>query len=150
MSKQIETKFNGQVDFQHDIAAVWQFITEPEQVSDCTPGLTDWREIEPQKMYDLWFLWLTPAQTKLIFPTKLSWKLLDPPNKFCFSAITKPKAFGKIQIDGEIILSEKEKADTMLEFTAVVQTTNPFINQLIKNVLPKQIDQFFQCVKSKL
>ncbi|MEM7331343.1 MAG: SRPBCC domain-containing protein [Chloroflexota bacterium] len=150
MPIKIKSKFVGQVQFSQSLNTVWRFLTSPQLASECTPGLTEWREISPRSEFHLSFLWETPAKTKLNFPTKLTWETLSPPEKLCFSAVTDPKTFGRIHLDGEMALIENKEAETTLEFTAVVQTTNPFINQLIKNVLPRQIDQFFKCVKSKL
>ena len=150
MPKNIQSRLKGQVQFDQSIEKVWAFFMTPSLVSNCTPGLSNWAIKVPNQTFDLLFVWETPAQTKLIFPTQLSWQDIQPPQQLNFTAVTESKGFGTIQFSGTLKLVNLEVNKTDLEFTAVIQTNNPFINQLIKNALLKQIDQFFRCIKTKI
>lgn len=141
-------RFSGEVLIDAPVPHVWQILTSPERVSQCVPGLVNWKEISPKKQYALTLTWLSQAQSKIAVPMRLIWERQEPMTMLCLTAVAFPSTSstikGSVQFD-----IQSEKKELVLRFTAVIQTPNPFFKQLLKNILPKQIDQFFRCFKKQ-
>ena len=140
----------GEVPFDHPIQTIWQFITEPAKISHCVPGIIGWEEKIPQKKFLLSLTWISHTKTNIIIPTTLTWDSVSPPHQLQLTAIATPATLTPIKLEGQIDLLAKSANETLLKFTAVVQTPNPFLNQLVKNILPQQTERFFRCLKTTL
>lgn len=148
MSKNKPLRFKGEVHFDAPIENVWNFVTNPEKASSCVPGLIRWQEIEVNKKYALLLAWI--SKTVIEIPTTLEWQSRMPPNELVFSATANASSMGVFELNGHFSLSTTAENETNLLFTAVIQTPNTFSYQLIKNILPKQTELFFRCLKSKI
>lgn len=143
-------RFKGEVQFDTPRQVVWQFITNPSLVSRCVPGLTHWEEIIPNQQFHLVVAWITQTKSNIKFPISLTWDSIEPPCFLSITATSHAKSMNQLRLEGEIHLAEQGDNQAVLEFTAVIHTQNPFFDHLIRNILPKQIDQFFIRVKNQL
>lgn len=141
-------RFQGTVAFAAAQTAVWQTLTTPTLVSQCTPRLTGWSELAPNTQFQLQFSWGSGSSSVNI-PLRLTWQTVTPP--------THLEWLGEAQmgstillINGKFHLSNPLPHNTILDFAAELDPTNKLLQQMIQNTAPRLIENFFQCLKLKV
>ena len=132
-------------------ADVWAFLTNPEAVSKCVPGLKKMTIITPDKKFAAEAA-LGLGTVKVSFNAEVEWLELDKPKR------AKMKARGvapgsSIDAVSEIKLSADGDKKTLLEWTAevtVVGKIATLASRLMGGVSQKMAGEFFGCVKSQL
>lgn len=144
--------FKGTVTINAPRQRVWDFLTDPNQVAQCAPGLDSVEIIEPDKKFrataSIGF-----GAVKATFVTDAEWVGLEPPNR------AKTKFHGRAPgsvVDGtsEMLLSDGEKpGQTVLQWSAdvtVVGTIASLASRLMGPVTQKITDSFFENVRKKV
>ena len=151
-----EIRLTGSVNFSVPLTAVWALLTTPEQVGQCVPGLLKWEEVIPNFQFKLTLAWDGQNRSNIVIPASIQWHIIEPPYHSGQGAVlglsfqATPLSMTQISFKSDIKLVQLDEKLTRLDFTAVGNTPNPFLDQILKNVLPKQIDIFFSCMMNKL
>ena len=130
---------------------VWQFLTDAESVSKCTPGVESMEIIEPGKKFKAVGA-LGLGTVKVKFNTTIEWLELEEPDK------AKMKMNGtapgsSIDVGSEVELSDGPGGSTDLVWKADVSIVGSIASlaaRLMKPVTAKMTGQFFSCVKKKI
>lgn len=150
LAKQKKIQLSGTVSFDAPLEQTWTYLTTPEKLSHCVPGLIQWHEADPNRTFHLKLAWFSQTKAQMVLPIAIEWNSLTPPTALSFSARAKPSASNLILATGDVAFTAVSPQETEVVFTAVIQTPNPFLDQIIKNILPTQIDQFISCLKTNL
>lgn len=144
--------FNGTVKINASREKVWRFLTDPEKISDCAPGLESLEIITPNEKFRA-VASIGFGAVKATFVTDVTWMDLQPPNR------ARMKIHGKAPgsvVDGtsEMVLSDGEKpGETVLDWSSdvtVVGTIASLAARLMGPVTQKLTGAFFECVRKKI
>jgi Uncharacterized conserved protein len=143
--------FKGTVTVNAPREKVWEFLTTPEQLTECAPGLESLEVITPNEKFRA-VASIGFGAVKVSFVVDVTWMDLDPPNR----ARTKihGKAPGSV-VDGtsEMVLSDGPDGATVLNWSAdvtVIGTIASLAARLMGTVTRKLTDAFFECVRKKI
>jgi carbon monoxide dehydrogenase subunit G len=131
---------------------VWKFLTDPEQIAACAPGLESVEIVQPDEKFRA-VASVGFGAVKATFVTDASWMGLEAPNR------AKMKFHGKAPgsvVDGtsEMVLHDGEKpGQTVLQWSSdvtVVGTIASLAARLMGPVTQKLTDSFFESVRKKI
>ena len=130
---------------------VWEFLTDAESVSKCTPGVESMEIIEPGKKFKAVGA-LGLGTVKVKFNTTIEWLDLQEPDKATMKMNgTAPGS--SIDVGSEIELADGPDGSTDLIWKADVNIVGSIASlaaRLMKPVTAKMTTQFFSCVKKKI
>ena len=143
--------FKGTVTINAPRDRVWNFLTDPTQLTQCAPGLESLDVIVPNEKFRA----VASAgfgAIKATFVTDATWMDLDPPNR------ARMKIHGTApgsSVDGtsEMVLSDGANGSTVLNWSSditVVGTIASLAARLMGVVTQKLTDTFFECVRKKI
>ncbi len=143
--------FDGEVMITADRAKVWDFLTDPEKVSKCAPGLESMTVIDPDKRFEA-VAAIGFGTVKVRFVSEVEWVELDPPN------LAKMKAHGNAPGSAADVLAQMELSDgpdesTQMKWSAEVSisgTITSLASRLMGSVTKRVTQNFFDCVKTEL
>ena len=115
-------KLDGEVTINADRQMVWDFLTNPEAVSQCAPGLESMKIIEPDKQFEA-VAALGFGTVKMRFVTDVRWVELDAPK------------FAKMTWSADILVSG---------------TITSLASRMMGSVSKKIANSFFDCVRGYL
>src|SRR3990172_1754286 len=145
-------RFNGTVKINAPREKVWRFLTDPEKISDCAPGLQSLEILTPNEKFRA-VASIGFGAVKATFVTEVTWMDLQAPNR------ARMKIHGKAPgsvVDGgsEMVLSDGQKpGETVLDWSAdvtVIGTIASLAARLMGPVTQKLTDAFFECVRKKI
>jgi len=130
---------------------VWKYLTDPNSVGKCVPGLESMHVIEADKKFGA-VASLGLGSVKVTFNAEVEWLELDPPNR------AKMKVHGaapgsSMDATSEMKLSAGSGSHTDMDWTAdvfVVGKIASLASRLLGGVTQKLAGDFFDCVKSNL
>ena len=144
-------KLDGEVTISADQQKVWDFLTDPEAVSQCAPGLESMKIIEPDKQFEA-IAGLGFGTIKMRFVIDVRWVELDAPNFAKMTAHgTAPGSAA--DVTGEMRLEELEDGRTKMTWTAdvlVSGTITSLASRMMGSVSKKIANSFFDCVRGHL
>jgi hypothetical protein len=144
-------RFEGKDTIRASRSEVWEFLTNAQSVSKCTPGLESMEVLEPNKRFQaLGALGLGTVKVK--FKTTIEWTELKAPE------MAKMKMNGtapgsSIDVASEVYLADGPNGATQIAWSAdvtVVGTIASLAARLMKPVTAKMTSDFFACVKKKI
>jgi len=143
--------FEGIVNINASRDKVWAFLTDPDFVSQCAPGLKSMEVVEPDKKFKA-VAAVGFGTVKVTFTNEVEFLELDKPNR------AKVKAHGTapgsaVDAVSEMLLSDGEAGTTDLKWTAditVVGTIASLASRLMSGVTKKLTGEFFECVRSRI
>jgi len=144
--------FKGTVKIRAPREKVWNFLTDPNQIASCAPGLESVEILEPNEKFRA-VASVGFGAVKVRFVTDATWMGLEPPNR------ARMKFHGKAPgsaVDGtsEMVLSDGDSpAETVLHWSsdvAVVGTIASLAARLMGPVTQKLTDAFFESVRKKI
>ena len=143
--------FEGVVTINASQEKVWQFLTDPDAVAECVPGLKSVEIIEPgQKFRAVAAIGL--GSMRVTFTNDIEWVQLDAPNYAVMKA--HGKAPGRVvDVSSEMTLSNNDNGTTDLNWSAeiaVMGTIASLASRLMGSATKKLSGQFFKCVKKKV
>lgn len=144
-------KFDGTVTINAPRKKVWDYLTDPNQVSQCAPGLESVEIIEPDKKFRA-VASVGFGAVKATFVTDAEWTDIDAPNR------AKMKIHGKAPgsaVDGtsEMALSDGPDGSTVLNWSTdvtVIGTIASLAARLMGPVTNKLTGAFFDCVRKRI
>ena len=142
--------FGGKQTLELSQAEAWQFLTDPNRVGQCVPGLqtiavVDAKHFNAEVGFGI-------GSFSAAFTINVEWLELEAPNRACM------KMHGSASnsvVDGEseMKLSAVDQNTTNLEWTADVNiggTLASVANRLMGGVTQKLTGKFFDCMKEKM
>ena len=143
--------FDGTVSIRAPRQKVWEFLTDPQKVSECAPGLEKLEIVEPGKKFrattSVGF-----GAVKVRFVNDVEWVEMDPPN------LARMKAHGTapgsgVDAETSMALTNGQDGSTNLAWTAdiqVVGTVASLAARLMGGVTKKLTAAFFDSVRQEI
>jgi carbon monoxide dehydrogenase subunit G len=130
---------------------VWQFLTDPYQVSQCAPGVESLEVIEPNKKFRA-NVAIGLGTIKAKFSGDMEFVELEPPQR------AKLKGHGTApgsaaDVLSEMVLSDGPNGSTEMKWTAEITVLGQLASLAARMMAPvtKQLTSaFFSCVKKKI
>ena len=143
--------FKGTVTIKAPRQKVWDFLTDPEQLTRCAPGLESFEVITPNERFRA-VASVGFGAIKATFTSEVQWMDLDPPNR------ARTKVHGKapgsvVDASSEMVLSDGPDGATVLNWSSdvtVVGTIASLAARLMGVVTQKVTDTFFECVRKRV
>ena len=130
---------------------VWEFLTDPNAIAGCAPGLESIEVVAPGEKFHV-VAGIGFGAVKARFATDIEWIDLDRPNRACMRARgTAP--VGAADATTEMTLAEGPGGSTELSWTAevaVLGTIASLASRLLGGISAKLTEAFFACVRKKL
>ena len=143
-------QFNGQVTIAADRQRVWEFLIDPQAVSQCAPGLESLTVLDPGKRFEV-VAAVGFGTVKVKFVTEVEFTELAPPERASMRAHgTAPGS--AVDVLAEMALSEAP-GGTALDWKADVTisgTLTSLASRLMGSVTKKVTGAFFECVRKKI
>jgi carbon monoxide dehydrogenase subunit G len=143
-------QFNGQVIIQAVRQRVWEFLIDPQAVSQCAPGLESLTVLDPGKRFEV-VAAVGFGTVKVKFVTEVEFTELAPPERAGMRAHgTAPGS--AVDVLAEMVLSEAP-GGTALDWKADVTisgTLTSLASRLMGSVTKKVTGAFFECVRKKI
>lgn len=144
-------QLQGTVTIKAPLEAVWEFLTDPNAVSQCAPGLQSLEILIPDEKFRV-VAAIGFGAVKAVFKTDVEWLELDPPNR------AKMKAHGTapgsaVDAISEMVMTSLGSDETQLDWSAdivVVGTIASLASRMMSGVTKKMTGIFFDCVKSEI
>jgi hypothetical protein len=143
--------FDGTVSINAPRQKVWEYLTDPNSVSECAPGLKSVEVIEPDKKFRA-VAGVGFGSVKVTFEVDVEWVELDPPNHARMKAHGKAPGSG-VDITSVMNLTNGSEGATELQWSAdivVVGTIASLASRLMNSMTRKLTGEFFSCVKGKI
>ena len=143
--------FEGSVTINASRDKVWQFLTNPEGVSQCVPGLESVEVIAPNEKF-LAIASLGLGTVRVKFKIEVEWVELDAPNRASLKA--KGTAPGNsMEATSQMELSNGTNGETVLQWAADVKIMGnlaSMASRLMGGLTKKLTAAFFECVQKKI
>jgi uncharacterized protein len=144
--------FKGTVRINAPRQKVWNFLTDPTQLSDCAPGLEKLEIIKPNEQFrataSVGF-----GAVKATFVTDATWTGLDAPNHASMKIRGKAPGSG-VEGTSEMALRDGDKpGETILDWSSDVTVVGAIASlaaRLMGPVTQKITDSFFENVRKKI
>jgi carbon monoxide dehydrogenase subunit G len=143
--------FEGRLNIQAPRDRVWAFLTDPDAVSKCAPGLESLEIVEPGKKFrattSVGF-----GAVKVRFVNDVEWLELDPSNRASMKAHGRAPGSG-VDATTSMALSDGADGSTDLAWTAdvaVVGTVASLAARLMGSVTNKLTARFFDRVREEI
>ena len=144
-------QFNGQVTIAADRPRVWEFLIDPQAVSQCAPGLESLTVLDPGKRFEV-VAAVGFGTVKVKFVTEVEFTELSPPERAAMRAHgTAPGS--AVDVLAEMALRELSADSTALDWKADVTisgTLTSLASRLMGSVTKKVTGAFFECVRKKI
>ncbi len=143
--------FEGVVTINVPREQVWEYVTDPNQVSQCAPGLQSMEIMVPNEKFRA-VASVGFGAVKATFTTDVEWLELDPPHR------AKMKAHGKapgsaVDAISEMVLTDAPDGATEMHWTAdvvVMGTIASLAARMMGSVTKKLTGEFFECMKRQI
>jgi hypothetical protein len=144
-------QFNGEVTIAADRLRVWEFLIDPQAVSQCAPGLERLTVLDPGKRFEV-VAAVGFGTVKVKFVTEVEFTELAPPERAGMRAHgTAPGS--AVDVLAEMALRELSAGSTALDWKADVTisgTLTSLASRLMGSVTKKVTGAFFECVRKKI
>ena len=143
--------FEGSVTINAPLQVVWEFLTNPDTVSKCAPGLKSVEIVVPDQQFKA-VAAVGFGAVSVTFTNDVSFVELHPPER----AVVKVHGSAPgsaLDLMSEMRLSEGGDGATELHSTADIQivgTIASLASRMMVGVTKKLTGMFFTCVKSKI
>ena len=143
--------FEGIVNIKASRSEVWAFLTDPQKVGECAPGVESVEVVEGEKKFRA-IAAIGFGVVKARFSGNAEFIELDEPNR------AKLKAHGNapgsaVDVMSEMLLSDGPDGTTDLKWTAditILGTLASLAARLMGSITKKLSAEFFNCFKKKI
>jgi carbon monoxide dehydrogenase subunit G len=143
--------FNGIVTINAPREKVWAFLTDPDSLTQCAPGLESLEVITPNEKFRA-VASIGFGAVKARFVTTVEWLGLDPPNRARMKVHgTAPGSV--MDATSEMLLSDGANGATELKWSSDVTIVGMIASlaaRLMGVVAQKMSETFFNCVRNKI
>lgn len=142
---QIQGTVNILAQQQH----VWAYLLNPHSLSECTPGLESWHALQAPHSYEIVLVRRLSATRSVRVPVMITWDQIIPPTHLDLN-LAATFSNQSVSASGQMILNSVKGRHTALDFSLVLNTSNQIFLQMLGNIVPTIVEQFFQCIKARL
>jgi carbon monoxide dehydrogenase subunit G len=143
-------RFEGTVDIKAPRERVWEFLTDPDQVGSCGPGVETVEVIDPDTFKAIAKVGVGFISAR--FTVNLAFAEREPPDRAVITA--RGQAPGSaVDATAEMRLSDAADGATRMDWNADVVISGTLASvgaRLIEGTANKMIGQSFDCIRSKL
>ncbi len=143
--------FEGSITIQAPRERVWAFLTNPETVSECAPGVQSLEILTPGEKFRA-VAAVGIGSMRVTFNTDVEWTELDPPNRARMKA--RGSAPGSaVEAEAEMVLEDGAEGSTEMRWSAdvaVMGTIASLSSRMMGSVAEKLTGEFFECVGRKI
>jgi hypothetical protein len=143
--------FEGSVRIQSPPDRVWAFLTDPQAVAECAPGLEKLDIVEAGRRFRA-VAAVGLGSMRARFDTDIEWTELEPPRRARMQV--RGRAPGStVDAASEMTLSEPDPGTTELAWTAQVSVQGTIASlaaRMMGSAAQRLSREFFGCVKRKL
>ncbi len=128
---------------------IWNALFNPQLLGDCMPGLTEWQEIEPQRVYRLLMAWgATTNSLGIQVPVMVQWGKATILEQIAWEA---DLLLGSqpIHLWGNVGMKPQENG-VYVELETRLEAPSPALRQMASNVAPKILQPFLKCLRRRL
>lgn len=144
-------KVDGQVNIKADREKVWGYLTDPELVAKCAPGVENMEVVVPDKQFRA-VASIGLGNLKVRFSGDVEWLELDKPNRARMKGHgTAPGSAADVV--AEMVLSDGEDGSTDMAWSAEVNimgTIASLANRMMGSVTKKLTAEFFDCMRAQI
>jgi len=144
-------RFEGKLTIEAPRDRVWAFLTDPDAVSRCAPGLESLEIVEPGRKFRV-VTAIGFGTIKARFTSDVEWTDLDPPNRAGMKAHGVAPG-SAVDASSSMVLSDAAGGATDLAWAAdvtVVGTIASLAARLMGGVTQKLTGAFFDSVKREI
>lgn len=144
-------RFSGTVSIRASRQAVWRFLTDPEQVSACAPGVESLEIITPGQRFRA-VASVGFGAVKATFASDVDWLDLDEPS-FARMKVHGVAPGSAVDATSEMRLSEGAAGHTLLEWSADVSVVGAIASiaaRLMGGVAQKLSEAFFEKIRQRI
>ena len=144
-------KYEGTINIKAPQEEVWEFLTNPDSVSQCAPGLKSVEVVVPNQKFNC-VAAIEFGSLSTTFTNDVEFLEQVPPDK----AVVKVRGTAPgsaVDVTSEMLLSADAEGGTDLNWTAdivVVGTIASLASRMMGGITKKMTGVFFECVKSKI
>ena len=141
----------GTVDIVAPRQRVWDFLTDPQAVARCAPGLESIEVVEAGRRFKA-VASLGLGSIKSRFTVDVEWVEMSPPERAVARAHGTASG-SAADVLAEMLLTEPAPGSTSLHWTAEVTITGTIASlasRMMGGVTQKLSGQFFECVRSSV
>ncbi|MDA8020164.1 MAG: SRPBCC family protein [Thermoanaerobaculia bacterium] len=145
-------QFEGKEQFSASPESVWEFVTDPERVSRCIPGLESVAPSTDPTVHEL-VVRSKVGPVQQIFDLKLAYTLVKAPNEARLSIRGKGRDGSYVGGSSYMHLKELDEAGTEMEWSFVIALTGQLASLASRYVDPvfrKLSHEFLTAVSSEL
>jgi carbon monoxide dehydrogenase subunit G len=139
----------GNVEIGASRQKVWDFLTDPQAVSRCAPGLESIEIVEPERRFKA-VASLGMGSIKTRFTVDVEWVEMAAPSRAVARAHGTASG-STADVSAEMLLTEMAPDKTALKWTAEVTingTIASLASRMMGGVTQKLSGQFFDCVRA--
>lgn len=144
-------RVEGDVSIAANRQKVWGFLTDPEAVAQCAPGVESMEVVEAGKKFKV-IASIGLGNIKARFNADVEFVELDKPNKAVMKGHgTAPGSAADVQ--AEMLLSDNPDGGTNMHWIAdinVMGTIASLAARMMGSVTQKLTAEFFECAKAKI
>jgi uncharacterized protein len=144
-------KFNGSVEILANQQKVWDFLTDPDLVSQCAPGVEKVEIIEPNKKFKA-IVSVGFGNLKAKFANDIEFVSLDMPSQAVIKVHGRAPG-SAVDVMATMNLVSIEENITEINWEAdinVLGTIAALANRMMGSVTKKLTTEFFKTVKGKI
>jgi carbon monoxide dehydrogenase subunit G len=141
----------GNVEIAAARPRVWDFLTDPQAVGRCAPGLESIEVVEPGRRFRA-VASLGLGSIKTRFTVDVEWAEMEPPGRAVARAHGTASG-STVDVAAEMLLTEPAPDTTGLNWTAEVTingTIASLASRMMGGVTQKLSAQFFDCVRKSV
>ena len=130
---------------------VWDFLTDPQAVARCAPGLESIELVEAGRRFKA-VASLGLGSIKTRFTVDVEWVEMSPPERAVARAHGTASG-SAADVLAEMVLTEPAPGSTDLQWTAevtIIGTIASLASRMMGGVTQKLSGQFFECVRSSV
>ena len=144
-------QLEGTINIKASREAVWNFVTDPEDVSKCAPGLESLEIVTPDEKFKV-VASIGLGTVKVKFTNDVEFVERDEMER------AKIKVHGNapgssVDVTSEMIISDGPDGTTDMKWTADVVVVGKIASlaaRLMGSVTQKLVGEFFKCMKDKI
>lgn len=144
--------FEGSVTINAPRETVWRFLTDPEGVSQCVPGLETIEVTEPGRRFRA-VAGIGFGAVKARFTTDVEWLELDAPTRARMKAHGSAPGSAMDAESGMTLADHHPGGGTDLHWTADVQVSGTIASlaaRLMGGITQRLTAAFFDCVRARI
>lgn len=144
-------RFDGSITIQAKRKEVWEFLTDPESVVACAPGVESMEIVVPDEKFRA-IASIGLGNIKVRFTGDVEWTELDAPNKASMKAHgTAPGSAA--DVIATMSLSDAADGATEMQWSAdvnIMGTIASLASRMMGSVTQKLTADFFNCMKRQI